>query len=123
MLKRLSAGQELGELFNTTLNTYVNAGNVPQFDFHQSDKSNVSFPLLSFLQSQNAYFVSSPINIYDGTMNRKLKRRLIYESRCDERLKSKTEGSKLLGYTGLWGTGTPNDRDEVNRPEVCECDG
>ena len=23
----------------------------------------------------------------------------------------------------MWGTGTPNDRDEVNRQEGCECDG
>jgi len=22
-----------------------------------------------------------------------------------------------------WGTGTPKDRDEVNKREVCECDG
>ena len=29
------------------------------------------------------------------------KRRLIYEYRCDERLKTKTEESTRLGYTGL----------------------
>ncbi len=23
----------------------------------------------------------------------------------------------------MWGTGTPKDRDEVNKREVCECDG
>ncbi len=23
----------------------------------------------------------------------------------------------------MWGTGTPKDRDEVNRREVCECEG
>ncbi len=23
----------------------------------------------------------------------------------------------------VWGTGTPQNRDEVNRREVCECDG
>ena len=41
----------------------------------------------------------------------------------DERLKTKTEESTRLGYTGLLGgTGTPEDRDEVNR-EVSECDG
>jgi hypothetical protein len=40
MLKRLSAGQELGELVNTTHNTYVNPGSVSQFDFHRSDNSN-----------------------------------------------------------------------------------
>ena len=49
----------------------------------------------------------------------------MHEYRCDERLTSKPEGSTLLTYTGLcvWGTGTPKDRDEVNRREVCECDG
>ena len=35
---------------------------------------------------------------------------------------------KLMNYTPLihWvgrGTGTPKDRDEVNKREVCECDG
>ena len=28
--------------------------------------------------------------------------------------------SHTLGY---WGIGTPKDRDEVNRRDVCECDG
>ena len=48
MLMRHSGGQELGELVSTAHNTYVNTGSVAQFDFHQTDKSNVSFPLLSF---------------------------------------------------------------------------
>jgi hypothetical protein len=34
-------------------NTYANPGGVAQFDFHQSDNSNVSFPLLSFLSSSD----------------------------------------------------------------------
>ncbi len=41
--------------------------------------------------------------VYHETIKRKLKRRLIYECRCDERLKAKTEGSKRLAYTGLRG--------------------
>jgi hypothetical protein len=52
---------------------------------------------------------------------RELNRPLIYECRCDESLKSKDEGSTRLTYTGLsggLGTGTPKDRDEVNRREV-----
>jgi hypothetical protein len=53
MLKRLSGGQELGELVSTACNTYANAGSVAQFDFHQSDKSKESFPLLSFLSSND----------------------------------------------------------------------
>ena len=33
--------------------------------------------------------------------NRELKRRPIYEYRCDERLKAKTESTTRLTYTGL----------------------
>jgi hypothetical protein len=43
-------------------------------------------------------------------IKRELNRRPMYEYRCDERLKSKAEGSTRLVYT-------------VNRREVCECDG
>ncbi len=32
--------------------------------------------------------------------------------------KDQTDGSNRLTYTGLRGTGTPNNRDEVNRIEV-----
>jgi hypothetical protein len=44
---------------------------------------------------------------------------------CDERLKPKDDESTYLVYLH-WvdrGTGIPKDRDEVNRREVCECDG
>jgi hypothetical protein len=54
MLKRRLDGQELGELVSTARNTYANAGSVAQFDFHQSDKSKLSFPLLSFLSSDTS---------------------------------------------------------------------
>jgi hypothetical protein len=40
---------------------------------------------------------------YYETINRKQNRRLIYECRCDERLKVKDEGSTHLSYTGLIG--------------------
>ena len=50
---------------------------------------------------------------------REIKRILIHECRCDERLKTKTEGSTRLTYTGLCGgldpTGTPKDRDDLKR--------
>ncbi len=36
-------------------------------------------------------------------IKRKLQRRPIHECRCDERLKTKVEGSTLLVYTGLCG--------------------
>jgi len=53
MVKRLSGEQELGELVSTARNTYVNAGILSQFDFHQSVTSKVSFPLLSFPSSND----------------------------------------------------------------------
>jgi hypothetical protein len=37
------------------------------------------------------------------SMKQELNRRLIYECRCDERLKPKSEGSTRLTYTGLSG--------------------
>ncbi len=40
---------------------------------------------------------------------------------------NKTEGSSLIYTPDIhWvvrGTGTPKDKDEVNRREVCDCDG
>ena len=39
--------------------------------------------------------------IYYESMKRELKRRLIYEYRCDERLKTKTEESTRFGDIGL----------------------
>ncbi len=41
--------------------------------------------------------------VFYETIKRKLKRRLIYECRCDERLKTKAEGSTRLTYTGFHG--------------------
>ena len=41
--------------------------------------------------------------VYYESIKRELKRRPIYECRCDERLKTKSEGSTRLGYTGLIG--------------------
>ncbi len=37
--------------------------------------------------------------VYYESIKRELNRRLIYECRCDERLKAKTEGSTRLEYT------------------------
>jgi hypothetical protein len=42
-----------------------------------------------------------PIVLYYESIKREPKRRLIYEYRCDERLKTKTEESTRLGDTGL----------------------
>jgi hypothetical protein len=61
---------------------------------------------------------------YSITTNFTIQRRLMYECRCDERLKTKVEEFTRLGYTWVGrGTGTPKYRDEVNRREDCEYDG
>ncbi len=48
-------------------------------------------------------------------MKRKLKIKPIYECRCEIY-------STLTHWVGR-GTGTPEDKDEVNKREVCECEG
>jgi hypothetical protein len=40
-------------------------------------------------------------------------------NRCDENLEVEVEGSTRLVHWVERGTGTPTDRDEVNRREVC----
>jgi hypothetical protein len=64
--------------------------------------------------------------VYYESINRELKTRPIYECRCDERLKTKAEVSMIYTSHIHWvdrGTETPKDKDEVNRRDVCECDG
>ena len=39
--------------------------------------------------------------VHRKTIKREINKRLIYECRCDERLKVKPEGSTCLTYTGL----------------------
>ena len=41
--------------------------------------------------------------VYYEEINRKIKKILIYECRCDEILRAEAEGSTRLGYTGLIG--------------------
>jgi hypothetical protein len=50
--------------------------------------------------------------VYCETIKRHPKKRLIYECRCDERLKSKTEKSTRLVYTTL------TNRDVEHEPQV-----
>jgi hypothetical protein len=59
--------------------------------------------------------------VYYESIKRDLKRRLICEYRCDERLKTKTEESTRLVDTELV-VEHPKDIDEVNRREVCQCE-
>ncbi len=62
--------------------------------------------------------------VYYESIKRELKRRLIYEYRCDERLKIKNEESTHLTDTGLVvELEHLNDKDEVHRREVSECEG
>jgi hypothetical protein len=65
---------------------------------------------------------------YYESRKREVKTKPMYECRCDERLKTKSEKSTHISYTGLIGeldsgTRTPKHRDEVNRRDVSECDG
>jgi hypothetical protein len=46
----------------------------------------------------------------------------MYECRCDERLKTKAWNLHVSHTLVPRGTGTPKDKDEVNRRDVCECD-
>jgi hypothetical protein len=48
-------------------------------------------------------FEESYLFVYYEAIKRELKRRPLYEHRCDERLKTEAEGSIRLGYTGLRG--------------------
>ncbi len=59
--------------------------------------------------------------VYYQSIKRNLNRRTILECRCDERLKTKSEGSSI--HWVVRGTVTPKDIDEVNKREVYECDG
>ncbi len=80
----------------------------------------------SHTDNENENENDSSLVVYYESIKRKLNRRLIYECWCDERLKANTEGSIRLTSHIHWvtrGTGTPKDRDEVNRREVCECGG
>ena len=44
---------------------------------------------------------------------------MIYEYQCYEKLKSESVGNYTSRIHWVeWGTETPKDRDEVNRPEV-----
>jgi hypothetical protein len=52
-----------------------------------------------------------------------LNRRLLSECRCDETLKVTRGIYRPRIHWVPRGTGTPKDRDEVNRREVSDCDG
>ncbi len=59
---------------------------------------------------------SGYLTVYYESRKRELETRPIYECRSDERLKTESEKSTHLG------TGTPKDKDEVNRRDVSVCD-
>ena len=61
--------------------------------------------------------------VYYESIKQELKRRPIYECRYNERLKLNLRDLHVSHTQGVTGTGTPKDRDEVNRQEVYECDG
>jgi hypothetical protein len=62
--------------------------------------------------------------VYYESIKQELKRRLTYEYRCDERLKTKKEESTRPHRHWVGRVpGTLKEKDEVNRREVCECEG
>ena len=62
--------------------------------------------------------------VYYESIKREINKKLIFDSRCDGRLKSKTEGcTRLTTLCGARNRNTYKDIDEVNKREVSECDG
>jgi hypothetical protein len=62
-----------------------------------------SLDLEDFSRSFSSFPFCTRHDVYHESIKRELNRRLIYECRCDERLKAKAEGSTRLAYTGLRG--------------------
>ncbi len=87
------------------INRLPNLPGVPSLDFLA--------PMLGI--SILAYFPvmggSSPLSVYRI-------QRMIYECRCDERLRAKAEGSTRLAYTGWRGGRTPKDKRERERERL-----
>ena len=61
------------------------------------------FIRLLFLHGHRESLVLVNEFVYYESIKRKLNKRLILECRCDERLKTRVEGSTRLGYTGSRG--------------------
>jgi hypothetical protein len=77
--------------------------------YYESIKRELNIRLLSPAFSRTAwydgFFRTSEI-VYYKSIKRELSRSLIYDCRCDERLKTKAKESTLLGYNytmGCWG--------------------
>jgi hypothetical protein len=66
--------------------------------FSRNPLSRRSHPLVGVVHPMSRRFV-----VYYESRNRELKTTPIYECRCDERLKTNSEESTLLGYTGFLG--------------------
>ena len=57
-----------------------------------------------FIMNDKARAKEGPVwgfTVYYESIKRELKRRLVYEYRCDERLKTKNEEATRLAHTGL----------------------
>ena len=59
--------------------------------------------ILTFFTPIPRFFPKQKSLVYYQPIKRELNRSLIYECRCDERLKAKVEGSTRLTYTGFRG--------------------
>ena len=70
------------------------------------------------------YYYRTTINfVYYESLKREVKTKPIYEFRCDERLQTKVEEFTHLACTLLCAELEHLKIDEVNRREVCECEG
>ncbi len=67
-------------------------------------------------------FIKTRQNSLYESIKRELKTRPVNESRYDERLKLKLIYTTRIHWVTR-GTGTPKDKDELNKREVYECDG
>ncbi len=93
-------------------------------DDHEDESRRSSFDRQSMLQCIQFYSELLKIVVYYESINRELKRRLIYEYRCYERLKTKNEESTRLTDTGLVvELEHLKTKKRLKRREVCECEG
>ena len=74
---------------------------------------------ITFSSRCDIFFVVRFYFYYEQQIKRELQGIHICGGRSNERLKSKTNGSMShMHCVPQWGTGTPKDRDEVNRFDV-----
>jgi hypothetical protein len=103
------AGAVFQLLIDWFLHVLINLSCCPFFQrFHQHEPLERKATHLKVQVSQQGQrwpflFLFEFLFVSFGEIKRELNRRLIYEYRCDERLRAKAEGSTRLTYTGFRG--------------------